>query len=356
MSGQGGQNGADGQGAYREPIFDVAQLAHVEILSPKPDETVRFFTDLLGMEVSDRAGQSVYLRAYEDLYHHSLKVTEAAQPGMAHLAWRAMSPGALERRVAALDASGLGRGWSEGDRGHGRAYQFATPDGHAMELLWDVEYYRAPEEKRTRLLNRPQKRPLQGVPVRRLDHVNLLASNVTPTRDFLMERLGFRLREHVVLNDGGEAGAWLSVSPLVHEVAIMGDRTGARGRLHHVCYWYGYPQHVMDSADIFTEYGIEIEAGPGKHGISQAFFMYVFEPGGNRVELFGDAGYLILDPAWKPITWTEEELDKGIIWYGSPLPAEYFLYGTPPAAAGVPTTEDATQAEELERVQEFPGV
>jgi len=34
---------------------------------------------------------------------------------------------------------------------------------------------------KTRLLNRPQRRPLRGVPVRRIDHVNLLASDVTPT-------------------------------------------------------------------------------------------------------------------------------------------------------------------------------
>jgi catechol 2,3-dioxygenase len=161
--------------------------------------------------------------------------------------------------------------------------------------------------------------------------VNLLASNVTSNRDFMMEQLGFRLRENVVLNDNTEAAAWLSVSATVHEIAYLGDRTGSKGRLHHICYWYGYPQHLSDVADIIVENGerCKIEAGPGKHGISQAYFMYVFEPGGNRIELFGDTGYLIFDPSWKPVTWREHNLDKGIIWFGSPLPTEYFLYGTP---------------------------
>lgn len=317
----------------QEPMFDVAQLAHVELLTPKPEETLWFFTQLLGMEEEAREGQSVYLRAYEDFYHHTLKITEAKEPGMGHAAWRTWSPQALERRVKALEASGYGRGWIDGDLGHGPAYQFVSPDGHRMELLWEVEYYKAPEEKRTALLNRPQKRPERGVPVRRLDHVNLLCSDVKTNRTFFMEQLGFRLREHVVMKDGSEVGAWLSVSPLVHELATMRDAAGARGRLHHVCYWYGYPQHLSDVADLFTENGIRIEAGPGKHGISQAYFMYVFEPGGNRVELFGDAGYLIFDPDWKPIVWREEDVDKGIIWFGSPLPAEYFLYGTPPVPA-----------------------
>lgn len=315
--------------AETEPIFDVAQLAHVEILTPKLDETLWFFKDLLGLQETERSGQSVYLRAYEDFYHHSLKVTEADKPGLGHVAWRTLSPQALDRRVQMLEASGQGLGWIDGDRGHGRAYQFTTPDGHLMEVFWDVEYFEPTEEQRTRLRNRPQMRPLQGIPVRRLDHVNLLASDVTENRNFLAEQLGFRLRENIILNNGIEAGAWMSVSPLVHEIAIMNDATGTKGRFHHVCYWYGYPQHLSDLADVLTERGIKIEAGPGKHGISQAYFMYVYEPGGNRVELFGDAGYLIFDPSWKPITWRENELDAGIIWYGSSLPTEFFLYGTP---------------------------
>ncbi|MDQ0218020.1 catechol 2,3-dioxygenase [Peribacillus cavernae] len=309
--------------------FDVAQLAHVELFSPKPEDTVRFFTQFMGLQVTETKGQSVYLRAYEDFYHHTLKITEAKEAGMAHSAWRASSEAALYQRVQSLEKSGYGKGWIDGDLGHGQAYQFQTPDGHNMEILWDVEYYKAPEDQKTKLKSRPQKRPNVGIPARRLDHINLMCSNVTQNKNFMADELGFKLRENILMNDGLEMGAWMSVSPLVHEIALMKDLGGAKGRFHHIAYWYGYPQHLMDLADLLVENDIVIEAGPGKHGVSQAYFMYVFEPGGNRVEMFGDAGYLILDPDWKPVTWKEEELDKGIIWYGSPLPEEYFLYGTP---------------------------
>lgn len=33
-----------------EPIFDVAQLAHVEILTPDLEGSLRFFKDLLGLQ------------------------------------------------------------------------------------------------------------------------------------------------------------------------------------------------------------------------------------------------------------------------------------------------------------------
>lgn len=131
-----------------EPIFDVHQLAHVEIYTPNPEGTLWFFRDLLGMEVTKQEGQSVYMRAYEDWYHHTLKITEAPKPGLGHVAWRTSSPQALERRVKALEATGLGKGWIDGDLGHGPAYRFTTPDGHPMELLWEVEYYEPPRTRR----------------------------------------------------------------------------------------------------------------------------------------------------------------------------------------------------------------
>ncbi|WP_197061730.1 catechol 2,3-dioxygenase [Ureibacillus manganicus] len=314
-------------------LYDVAQLAHVELYTPKLQESVEFFTKILGLQITEATNDSVYLRAYEDFYHHSLKLTAGPEAGLGHVAWRASSKEALERRVKELEASGQGKGWIDGDLGHGRAYQFTTPDGHLHEILWEVEYYQAPEDQKTLLKSRPQKRPTQGIPARRLDHVNLMVSEVTPNKEFMANQLGFKLRERITINEE-EIGAWMSVSPLVHEIALMKDQTGQKGRFHHIAFWYGYPQHLMDVADLLVENGIKIEAGPGKHGVSQAYFMYIFEPGGNRVELFGDSGYLIFDPDWKTITWTEKDLQEAIIWYGSPLPEEYFLYGTPDRKVG----------------------
>lgn len=312
-----------------EPMFDVAHLAMVEILSPKRDATVAFFTDLLGMSVVSRERDATFLRAYEDPYAYSLKVTDAPQAGPGSTSLRATSADAQERRAAALTAAGLGQGWTDGEFGHGRAFRFRTPDGHPMKLVWNVDYATVAPEDRTALLNRPSKRPMHGIPVRRLDHVNFLCSDVTETRDALIDHLGFRLSEHVVGDDGGEMAAWLRVTQLVHDVALMRDPVGARGRLHHVAFWYGIPQHLMDLAELCVQSGITIEAGPGKHGITQGLFLYVIEPGGNRIELFGDSGYMIFDPTWTPVRWTADQIAKGIIWIGSDLPKEFFLYGTP---------------------------
>ncbi|HEX3722606.1 MAG TPA: VOC family protein, partial [Nitrolancea sp.] len=219
-----------------ELIQDVAHIGHVELLTPKPDESLWFFTHVLGMSETDWSGQSVFLRGAGDYERHTLKLTESKQPGMGHVAWRAMSRPALARRAAALEASGFGRGWIDGDLGHGRAYQFVDPDGHPMEIYYDAEHYQAPTEHRSRLRNQPQRYSHVGAGIRRIDHVNLLCDDVTANRTFMQDLLGFRLREQVILDDETEAAAWISVTPLVHDIAYTLDAARARGRLHHVAF------------------------------------------------------------------------------------------------------------------------
>ncbi|HEX9074141.1 MAG TPA: catechol 2,3-dioxygenase [Anaerolineae bacterium] len=311
---------------------DIAQLVSVALFTPKPDESVAFFHDLLGLEISHREGQSVYLRGYEDFYQYTLKLTEAPQAGLEQVTWRAASPEALERVAKRIDATGLGVGWANNDYAHGRAYRFCTPDGHPMKVLWDLDYFQAPPELKSKLRNRPSRRPLRGVPVRRIDHVNLMVSDVPGNRRFMQEVLDFKLREQKIGDGGAEVGAWLSVSALVHEIALMRDASGSRGRFHHVAYWYGEPHHLLDIADILSERDVRIETGPAKHGTSQAYFLYCFEPGGNRVELFGDTGYLIFDPDWKTVVWNvanEVDLEKSSIWFGGQLAKSFYRYGTP---------------------------
>jgi len=49
-----------------EPILDLAHLGHMELLTPKPEESLKFFVDVMGMTISGQEGESVYLRALDD--------------------------------------------------------------------------------------------------------------------------------------------------------------------------------------------------------------------------------------------------------------------------------------------------
>jgi catechol 2,3-dioxygenase-like lactoylglutathione lyase family enzyme len=219
-----------------EPVMDIAHLGHVERLTPKPAESAAFFTDVLGMIETARRGQSVYLRAWDDYEHHCVKLTQSEKPGIGHFAFRCRSPQALQRRIAALHGT-----WHDDELGHGPAFRTQDPDGHALELYYETEWYTPPPALKPALKNQAQRFPARGVNVRRLDHVNCLAVDIRATRLF-------------------------------------------------------------------------IKAGPHKHAIQQTFFLYVYEPGGNRIEIANAAARLILAPDWKPIRWCAAERARGQAW------------------------------------------
>ncbi len=312
-----------------EPNMDVAHLGHVEVLTPKLEESVRFFVDLGGMTECGRKGDSVYLRCYDDYERCSLKLTASKLPGVGHVAYRTRSPQALERRIASLKGSGLEIGWNDGDLGHGPAYVCTDPDGHKIELYYETEWYQAPPELRPAIKNQAEKFPGRGMNLRRLDHWNALAADIKANREFYENYLGFRLTEQIVLDNGIEAGMWMTCTNKSYDLAYSRDNTGSHGRLHHVTFAANSREEVLLAADIALENGIRIETGPHKHAIQQTFFLYLFEPGGNRIEVASAVARLILAPDWKPIRWSEAERKKGQAW-GLKTIESFHTYGTPP--------------------------
>jgi catechol 2,3-dioxygenase len=318
----------------KEPNQDLAHLGHVELLTPKLAESLRFFRDVLGLTESGWKGESVYLRGWDDYERHTLKLTASKTSGLGHMGFRARSQQALERRVAALKGSGYEIGWTEGDLGHGPAYLFQNPDGHKIELYYETEWYVAPPELHPGLKNQPQRFPARGISVRRLEQVECLAADVQANREFFERYLGLRMTEQLVLNDGTEVGAWMTCTNKGSDVAFIHDDTGARGRFHHLTYAVDSREEVLRAADIFLEDGVFIESGPHKHAIQQTFYLWVYEPGGNRVEVDSAGARLILAPDWKPVRWTEEDRKKGQAWglktveslhtYGTPSPDDIF--------------------------------
>lgn len=310
------------------PVFgDVAHVGHLELLTPRLDESLAFFTTVVGLHETARHGPSVYLRAWGDYERHTLKLTAHHTSGLGHLALRVRDDATLHRFVARLSGQGVAGQWVD-DPLHGPAYRVTTPDGHAVELYWETQRFVATPEVTTAFKNQPQRFVPRGIAPRRLDHLNILAHDVAASRHFFQTLLGLRLTEQIVFDEGREMGAWLSATNKSYDVAITHDRTGASGRLHHFTYMMDSREDVLRAADILRDAGVPIETGPHKHNIGQTFFLYCFEPGGNRFEI-GAGGYLILDPDWQPVVWTEAERARGQAW-GLQTVSSFHTRGTPP--------------------------
>src|SRR4051795_8454504 len=124
------------------PLHDIAHLAHVEVLTHKPEESLDFFVRYLGMTENGSAGDSVCLRAWDDYENTTIKLTAAPQPGVGRTNFRASTPEALQRRVAAIEATGLGRGWSAGDPGNCPGCVLPHPCRRDTWVYYETEWYR----------------------------------------------------------------------------------------------------------------------------------------------------------------------------------------------------------------------
>jgi len=314
----------------KEPCYDIAHLGHVEMLTDKFEESLDFFTRVYGLTVSGQDETSAYLRAWDDYEFATLKLTRSDTTGVGHIGYRASSQAALERRVVAIEVSGYKViGWNEGDLSHGRAFRFEDPFGHVFEIYFDTVKYQHGEADKPALKNNASRFHHTGAAPRRLDHLNLLSEDVTEFRRFMETCLGSRVTEMIQLDNGRLGGCWFTVNNKGYDLACTEEHGGGQGRFHHVTYAADQREDILRAADIFLENGVHIETGPHKHAIQNTFFLYVWEPAGNRVEIANAGARLILDPDWEPIVWTEADRKKGQAW-GLKTIETFHTHGTPP--------------------------
>jgi catechol 2,3-dioxygenase len=298
---------------------EIAKLGHVALVTPDLEKSLWFFRDVIGLEVTEEVNGTYYLRAWGDFEHHSLSLTAGDRGYVDHIGWRTKRPEDVEGFAQLLEKAGTEVKWIEAgeETGQGRAIRFKLPSQHSFEIYYDVEKPKADEKRRSVLKNQTYKAWARGCSPRRFDHVNIATSmDVQEILDYLGNQLGFKLREYVRYNNETTLAGWMSVTPLVHDIAVI-TRPQAKtpNQLHHISYWLDNAQDVLRAADILSEEGIKF-IGPGKHGVSQALYLYVIDPGsGCRVELFSNS-YLIFEPDWEPVEWTEEDHSIANTYWG----------------------------------------
>lgn len=304
------------------PLSPLTKVGHVALITGDLDRSLWFWRDVVGLEEADHQGDTVFLRAWGDLEHHTLSLSPGERSRVDHIAFRVRSDDEMGALVERLAAGGIAARWVEAgeEKGQGRAARFDLPTGHRFEIYRDI----ARAERRSRLKTNSAHAWARGISPRRVDHVNLTTAAPGTVRRWLADELGFRTRELIRLDDGSETAVWMGVSALSHDLAVMTDAGGRVDGFHHVAFCLDDAQDVLRAADVLREHGIEIDGGPGRHGISQAIFAYVRDPGsGHRLELFS-GGYLVLDDDWETIEWSGDELPVAMTWWGpdvSTLPA-----------------------------------
>jgi catechol 2,3-dioxygenase len=285
----------------------LSQLAHIELLTPDLDASTEFAVDALGLDVVATKGDSTYLRCWGDYYRHSLVLTRSDAPGMGHAAWRTDGEEQLKDAVKLIEATGTKGKWIDGKFGYGEAYHFEGPGGHTTEVFWDIERAQVPKGEESPYPDRPQRPSSHGIGVRMVDHLTVTTPDVESASRWYREALGFRTMACIVPRPGAP---WVfavnTTNEKSHDLGMVRDFDGDRGRMHHLAFWVETNQDVTRGAEFLVEHGYEIDYGPGKHGIGEQDYLYFRDPVGLRYEL-NSGGYRNYVPDWKPAIWTADD-------------------------------------------------
>ena len=302
----------------------LSQLAHVEILTPDLEASTRFYVDVLGLEETERAGDSVYLRGWADFFHHTLQLTAGDAPGLGHIAWRAEGPEQLQIAVARIEATGRGHGWYDGSVGHGPAFRYRSPGGHLHEVLWEVERYQAPAGLASPFPNRPQRYVPRGAAVRCIDHVTVSTADPEGDAHWLRDTLGHRYMEYTVIPERPDfvVFAMTSVCERGHDLGLVWDPSPVQARINHFAYFVESREELLRATDVLLNAGVAIEFGPGRHGMGEQDYVYFREPSGMRVEL-NAGGYRNYEPDWKVVRY-EPQQGSNVFYKNLSMPASMF--------------------------------
>jgi catechol 2,3-dioxygenase len=82
------------------PLHDIAHLAHVEVLTDKPEECLDFYVRYLGMTENGSAGDSVFLRAWDDYENTPATAPSTSSPTRTATRWASTTrPSGSSRRA-----------------------------------------------------------------------------------------------------------------------------------------------------------------------------------------------------------------------------------------------------------------
>jgi catechol 2,3-dioxygenase len=297
------------------PDFNVVRLSHVELVVTDLEKSRHFYADTLGLQVTGESVSQIYLRAMEERGHHCIILTKGEKPVVRVLGFKVYAETDLDKAKIWFEARGRATQWVR------RAHQgrtLSTSDDHGIPL----EFYSTMEK----LPNIHQKYALyRGAKPLRIDHFNCFSEDVDASVAFYNE-MGFRVTEYTEDSDSKKLwAAWLHRKGGVHDMAF----TNGRGpRLHHVAFWVPTPLNIIDLLDLMatTGYLKNIERGPGRHGISNAFFLYIRDPDGHRIEFYC-SDYQTVDPDHEPIKWDLKDPQRQTLW-GAAAPKSWFEEGS----------------------------
>ncbi|HWD61499.1 MAG TPA: 3,4-dihydroxyphenylacetate 2,3-dioxygenase [Humibacter sp.] len=294
------------------PPFALTRASHVRLAVTDLEASRDFYRDVIGLVVSEETDDAVYLRGLEESAHHSLVLERGEVAQALRVGLRVRTDDDIVAAERYFAETGIEH--ERVERPHqGPTLLFSDPVGTHIELTSSMD-----------LLPRKMQNFdefVAGAP-QRIDHFQVVTYDVQAATDFWTD-LGMRMSEYTAKDGTDELwGTWMEVKGNTHDLVFT---NGHGPRLHHFAYTVPDGISLLHAADVAGAlgFGEEIDRGPGRHGISNALFLYLRDPDQHRVELF-TTHYQFIDLEDEPMRWDISNAKRAQLW-GMPASNRWFF-------------------------------
>jgi catechol 2,3-dioxygenase-like lactoylglutathione lyase family enzyme len=141
LSAASGQRGATGRSGAAQ--VRPRRLSHLLLFSADVSASIRFYTEVLGLRLSDHSGDIIaFLHGPHGSDHHMIAFAKSAGPGYHHSSWDVASVDQVGQGAAQMDAAGHTAGWGLGRHVLGSNYfhYVRDPWGSYAEYSADIDH------------------------------------------------------------------------------------------------------------------------------------------------------------------------------------------------------------------------
>ena len=127
------------------PAVHPRRLAHVLSFTTNIDEAIRFYSNVLGLRLSDRSNIVAFMHAIHGSDHHILAFAQSTAPGMHHCSWDVAGIDEIGLGAMSMADKGYRKGWGLGRHVLGSNYFHYVQDpwGSFAEYSCDIDYVQA---------------------------------------------------------------------------------------------------------------------------------------------------------------------------------------------------------------------
>ena len=280
-------------------MIGVRKIAHAAYEVPDLDQQVEYYTDVLGLTLSAKEKDTVFLSSTID--HHSVILRKGAEAKCVRLGFQIGPDDDLNAFEKQTQAAGVKTSRKkDAEPTISDMVSFEDPKGTVMEVFKRPEFQHQKFQRKG------------GVIPHKLGHVAFHVTEVKKVTKFYCDVLGFRESDWMA-----DFFSFLRCGVDHHTINLM--ETGSN-RHFHTAFELRDWSHLQTACDFLSLNGYKMLWGPGRHGIGHNLFAYHRSPSGLITELFAELDQM-KDEAlgyFEPRPWHRDNPQKPKVWAKDP--------------------------------------